>query len=77
MATTNKNKSKEFFEHIEALVWKHDIEYIDAIVMYCEKNNIELESIGPLIKNNEVMKGKVQIEFENLNFLPKTARLDM
>lgn len=75
MAITSK--AKDFFEKIELLVWQHDIDYIDAIVMYCEKNNIEVESIANLVKNNDVIKSKVQIEAENLNFLPKTARLDI
>jgi hypothetical protein len=71
------SKAKEFYETIENLVWKHDIEYIEAIVMHCEKNNIEVESIASLIKGNENIKSKIQIEAENLNFLPKTARLDI
>jgi|688.fasta_scaffold886748_2 hypothetical protein len=69
-------KARDFYEAIENLVWKHDMEYIDAIVMHCEKHNIEIESIVNLIKNNENFKSKVQIEAENLNYLPKTARLD-
>ena len=71
------NKAKEFYEAIESLVWKHDIEYMDAIIMHCEKNNIEVESVASLIKNNENIKSRLQIEAENLHFLPKTARLDI
>jgi len=75
MAITNK--AKEFYETIEDLVWQHDIEYIDAIVMHCEKHDIEIESIASLIKNNEYFKSKIQFEAEKLNFLPKTSRLDI
>jgi hypothetical protein len=71
------SKAKEFYETIENLVWKYDIEYLDAIIMHCEKHNIEIESIASLIKGNENIKSKLQIEAENLNFLPKTARLDI
>jgi hypothetical protein len=71
------NKAKEFYEIIENLVWKYDIDYMDAIVMHCEKNNIEIESIAPLIKGNTVIKSKLQIEAENLNYMPKTARLNI
>ena len=70
------NKDKEFYEHVDALVWKFDISYTDAVVMYCEKHNLEVESVVSLIKNNENFKSKIQIEAENLNYLPKTARLD-
>lgn len=71
------SKAKEFYETIENLVWKYDIEYMDAIIMHCEKHNIELESVAPLIKGNENIKSKIQIEAEKLNYLPKTARLDI
>jgi hypothetical protein len=71
------SKAKEFYEVIENLVWKHDIDYMDAIIMHCEKNNIEVESIASLIKSNENIKSKIQIEAEKLNYLPKTARLDI
>jgi predicted component of viral defense system (DUF524 family) len=71
------SKAKEFFDTIENLVWKHDLSYLDAIVMHCEKSNLEIESVIPLIKNNVNFKSKIQIEAENLNFLPKTSRLDI
>lgn len=71
------SKAREFFSSIEDLVWKYDIKYIDAIVMHCEKQNIEIENIIPLIKNNEVLKSKIEIEAENLNFIPKTSRLNI
>lgn len=71
------SRARVFFESIEALVWKYDIEYIDAVVMYCEKNGLEIESVASLIRNNEALKAKVQIEAENLNYLPKSSRLNI
>lgn len=71
------SRTKEFYEAIENLVWTHDVSYMDAIIMYCEKNGVEIESVVSLIKNNDNIKSKIQIEAENLNFLPKTARLDI
>jgi hypothetical protein len=62
-------------QKIEELVDKHNISYMEAIVMYCEKNNIDIESIGKAIKSNDMLKAKVQIEAENLNFLPKSNTL--
>jgi Phage late-transcription coactivator len=65
----------EFAKAIEELVWNHDIEYIDAIVLYCEKHNIEIETAASLIKLNSNIKSKVQGEAETLNYLPKRSRL--
>lgn len=66
---------KNICEKIEELVCKHNISYIDAIVMYCEKNNIEIESFGKIVKTNDMLKAKLQLEAESLNFLPKSNTL--
>lgn len=60
---------------IDDLVYMHDIDYIDACLLYCEQNNVEIEFLGELIRNNPYIKAKVQHEAEDLNFLKKTVRL--
>lgn len=66
---------EEFSKAIEELNKKKGIDYIDAVIHYCEKNNIELETAGAMIKTSTVLKTKVQREAENLNFLAKTSKL--
>lgn len=65
----------EFALQIEEMVWKHDISYIEAIVMYCSSSNVEIETVATLIKLNATIKGKIQTEAEGLNYLPKISRL--
>lgn len=67
--------SKQVLEAIEDLVWKHDISYMDAIVQYCEDNNVEVEALAKIVKNNENLKGAIQLEAESLNYLPKSNTL--
>ena len=64
-----------YIQEIENLVRDKNIEYIDAIVLWCEKNKIEVEYAASLIKKDPVIKSKIEIEAENLNILKKTARL--
>jgi hypothetical protein len=64
-----------FYEAIDNLVKHHDLSYMDAIVYYCEKNDIEIETAASLIKGNFRIKSSIQSEGEQLNFLPKAARL--
>jgi len=72
----NSMKSpSEFAQEIEDLVWLHDIDYIEAIVLYCETNKLDIETAASLIKLNMNIKGKVQTEAESLNYLPKISRL--
>lgn len=54
---------------------KNDISLMDSIIYYCEKNNLEVESIIPVIKSNLKIKASLRIEAENLNYLPKKNRL--
>jgi hypothetical protein len=53
------------------------MEYIDAVVHWCEKNNIEVEYVASYIKKDNAFKMKIQEEAENLNILKKGARLPL
>ena len=62
-----------FAQEIENLVQINtEINYIDAIVYFCEQNNIDLESVPKLI--SKPLKEKIKYEAMELNFLKKTSR---
>tara|TARA_B100000945_G_C20372948_1_gene593093 strand:+ start:734 stop:958 length:225 start_codon:yes stop_codon:yes gene_type:complete len=65
--------SKEFFVKIQEIVVNTKMSYMDAVLFYCESNSMEPETAGGLISGK--LKQKIREEAENLNFLPKTARL--
>lgn len=64
-----------FVEEIEVLCKEKNIEYIDAVVMWCERNNLEVETAAYWIKKDASMKMKIQAEAENLNIIKRGARL--
>ena len=64
---------KKFSIAIEKTVKQSGISYMDALVDYCNKNQIEPEQIKPLITKS--LKEKVEVDARNLNFLPKVATL--
>lgn len=68
-------KNSSFVEEIEKLCRDKNIEYIDAVVFWCEKNKLEIETAAYWIKKDPVMKSKIQLEAENLNVLKRGARL--
>lgn len=70
-----KMAKNNFVEEIEILCREKNIEYIDAIVMWCQKNNLEVETAAYWVKKDPSMKMKLQAEAENLNILKKGARL--
>jgi hypothetical protein len=64
-----------FIEDIELLRTKKNLEYIDAVVHWCELHKVEIEYVAPFIKKDPAFKAKVQAEAENLNILKRGARL--
>ena len=64
-----------FYKDVESLVNNHILSYMDAVVYYCEKNDIEIETAGALVKSNFRFKSYIQQEGETLRYLPKTAKL--
>ena len=64
-----------FYKEIEKLVKAHNLTYMDAIVFYCERNDVEIEVAAAMIKGNFRIKSHIQQEGELLHFLPKTAKL--
>ncbi len=61
-----------FAQEIEGLVHSSQMNYIDAIVHFCEQNNIDVESVPKLI--SKPLKEKIKYEAMELNFLKKSSR---
>ena len=64
--------SAQFAQDIEAIVKDDNLGYIDAIVPYCEKNAIDVESVPKLI--SKPLKEKLKWEATELNYLKRTSR---
>ncbi len=63
----------KFAENIEALVLNNaDMNYIDAIVHFCDQNNLDVESVPKLI--SKPLKEKIKCDAQELNFMKKTTR---
>ena len=75
VVVNNGLTSEKFIKEIERIVNTYDIEYMDAVIHFCEKNNIEVETAASIIRSNLKIKSKLQLEAESLNFLPKSAKL--
>ena len=63
----------KFAENIESLVLENkDMNYIDAIVHFCDQNNIDVESVPKLI--SKPLKEKIKCDAQELNFMKRTSR---
>ena len=63
----------KFAQEIESLVLHNaDMNYIDAIVHFCEKNGVDVESVPKLI--SKPLKEKIKCDAQELNFMKRTTR---
>jgi len=63
----------KFSKHIEELVSYKQFSYIDAILYFCEQNNLDEQDIKKYI--SEPIKNKIEVEAMKLNFIPKRNEL--
>jgi len=62
-----------FSQDVEKLVLNNsDMNYIDAIIHYCEINEIEIDSVSKLV--SKPLKEKLKFDAQQLNFMKKTSR---
>lgn len=58
-------------EEIEKLKIEKELNYIDALVYWSELNNIDIELIADMVKKDLILKGKIELEAEELNIIKK------
>lgn len=61
------NNKETFSTEIESLVQQEDTTYIDAIIFYCEENDVDYSILSKLIDNT--LKAKLELEARERNFL--------
>ena len=66
---TNFLTKKRFSKMIESEVRTTKLSYMDAVVHLCEQNNIEIEDVKKFLSVS--VKERIEVEAQNLNFLPK------
>lgn len=64
---------KDIEKDIGTLV-RNGSSYIDALIHYSEKHNIELEALASAVKKNANLKAILQEEAESLHYLPKNQK---
>lgn len=68
-----KDEMLKFAKSIEEIVATTDYNHIEAIAEYCKKTGLEIEVAATLVNSN--LKSKIESDAQDLNLLPKSARL--
>lgn len=58
---------RTFSEQIESLAAELNISIMDAIVHYCEKEGVEIESVAKIL--NKKLKDRIELEASDLNMM--------
>ena len=62
-----------FSQEVEKIVLNNkEMNYIDAVIHYCDINEIELETVPKLI--SKPLKEKLKYDAQKLNFIKRTTR---
>ena len=69
---SNFLSKEKFAVDIEEIVKNSNLNYIDAIVEYCEKNGVEIEVAVKLV--SKPLKEKLRYDATELNYLKRTSR---
>ena len=64
---------KKFSLEIEKICIEKNLNHLDSVMYYCDKNNMDVETIKKLITKG--LKQKIEANARELNFLEKTATL--
>ena len=67
--------SNDFSLHIEQIVRDSKLSYMEAVLQYCRENFIEPSDVAKLV--NKSLKDKLEVNFQDENYLPKKAKLDI
>ena len=65
-------------ENIVTEISKHisqGVPYIDAVVDYALRNELEIEVVGEIIRKSPLLKARIYREAEDLNMVEKLVRL--
>ena len=65
--------STKFIDDIEKMCETRGVDIIDAVVTWCERNNIEVESVASIIKKDVSLRARLQAEAESARTVKRTG----
>jgi hypothetical protein len=69
-------KTPEKIHHEISDMLSKGVSYIDALIEYAKRNDLEIESIADIVKKSPILKEKVRTEAQNINMIKKENETD-
>lgn len=67
--------ANEFSMHIENLAAQSKITYVEAVLEFCQQHMLDPSEVSSKI--NKSLRAKLAQDFRDMNYLPKTAQLEL
>lgn len=67
-------KAEQILKEISDWI-NEDVTIMDALIHYADKNDLEIELIGEIVRRSPVLKAKVREDAERIRMVERTARL--
>ena len=64
-------RSPEKIHHEIAAMLANGVNYIDALVEYARKNDLEIEAVADIVKKSSILKEKLRGEADKLKLVEK------
>tara|TARA_R110000822_G_scaffold216162_1_gene350923 strand:- start:693 stop:938 length:246 start_codon:yes stop_codon:yes gene_type:complete len=78
MTEDNLKRAMIVGAEIDHIVESHPgIKFIEACVIYCDKYEIEVESLGEVLKQHQNIVSKIRDEAEDLNYIKKDPCMEI
>jgi hypothetical protein len=71
---TRHNKAAQFYDAVDRMT-EGGSTVMEAIVEYCYKNDLEVESVVPLVTKNANLVSKLRDEAESVNAIERVGHL--
>lgn len=68
----HENEISKFFDLVESTKLEYECTYLEAIQISCEKNNIDVSSVGALI--SPILREKLEAEAVTMNLVKKSPK---
>lgn len=65
------------YDNISMISNSMGLNTLDSIIHYCDKNDLDIETVATFVAKNMNMVAALQNEGEELRLLPKTAKLPL
>ena len=67
----------KFLKEVYELIHEQDHTVVESIIEFCEKYELEPESVTKYVKNNQNLKSRLTIECMERNLIEKQATLPL